>query len=76
MTSPLRLVHGLLRWPLGSQEQSRRNAMVAATALAERRRERVETEDFLRRHARLPAATGGAVAAARAETTDVTADVI
>jgi hypothetical protein len=52
MTHPLAVVRGVLAWPVGSQEHARRNAMVACTALAERRRDRLETEEFLRRHAR------------------------
>ena len=39
-------------WPVASQQRSRRNAMIASTALAERRRERVETEAFLAAHGR------------------------
>ena len=34
-------------WPRSSQHQARRNALVACTALAERRRERMEVEEFL-----------------------------
>ena len=37
-------------WPVRSQLASRRNALVACTALAERRREREEVEDFLEHH--------------------------
>ncbi len=36
-----------VRWPTTSLHQARRNAMVAATELAERRRERLEVEAFL-----------------------------
>ena len=38
------------RWALASQEQARRNAMVAATALRRRRAETREVEDFLAAH--------------------------
>jgi hypothetical protein len=39
-------------WPVRSQQGARRNALVAGTALTERRREREEVEEFLaRRHA-------------------------
>lgn len=37
----------LLAQHLSSQEPARRNALVACTALAERRRERLEVEEFL-----------------------------
>lgn len=47
--TPLRLV---LAWPVTSQQRSRRNAMVASTALAERRKERLDADDFLTAHAR------------------------
>jgi len=41
-----------LRWPVESQLGSRRNALVAATALAESRRQHREVEEFLDRHTR------------------------
>lgn len=34
-------------WPVRSQQAARRNALVASTALADRRRERLEVEAFL-----------------------------
>ena len=40
-----------LRWPEESQLGSRRNALVAATALAEARRQHREVEEFLELHA-------------------------
>ena len=40
------LIHDLRAWPQTSQEQARRNAMVAATACAQRRVERQEVEDY------------------------------
>jgi hypothetical protein len=40
------LVHDLRTWPQTSQEQARRNAMLAATACTQRRIERQEVEDF------------------------------
>lgn len=40
------LVHDLRTWPQASQEQARRNAMLAATACAQRRIQRQEVEDF------------------------------
>jgi hypothetical protein len=39
-------------WPRESQQRARRNALLASTALAERRRERLEVEAFLDAHAR------------------------
>ncbi|HET6626022.1 MAG TPA: hypothetical protein VFG63_06495 [Nocardioidaceae bacterium] len=35
-------------WPVRSQHVARRNALLASTVLAQRRRERVEVEEFLR----------------------------
>ncbi|QNN52049.1 hypothetical protein [Nocardioides mesophilus] len=46
------LARDLSRWPVASQETARRNAMVASTALTQRRRELDEVEEFLRRHHR------------------------
>ncbi|GCD92308.1 hypothetical protein [Nocardioides sp. LS1] len=37
----------LTQWPVESQQVARRNAMIASTALAQRRAERDEVEDFL-----------------------------
>ena len=39
-----------VRWPVASQEVSRRNAMLAATALTQRRAERLEVEEFFARY--------------------------
>ncbi|WP_304804134.1 hypothetical protein [Nocardioides sp.] len=48
MASPLRgLVQRLQDWPVASQQQARRNAMVAATACAQRRVERQDVADYL-----------------------------
>ena len=44
------LIHHLspiARWAIGSQQRSRRNAMLASTTLTQRRSERIEVEDFL-----------------------------
>lgn len=38
------------RWPTHSQQRARRNALSASTALADRRRELLEVEEFLARH--------------------------
>lgn len=42
-----RPVHVVRRWPVASQQQSRRNAMIASTALAQRRADLEEVEEFL-----------------------------
>jgi len=52
LTQPVRrLVDGtagrVLRWPAQSQHRACRNALVASTALARRRAERLEVEEFL-----------------------------
>jgi hypothetical protein len=39
-----------VQWPVTSQEVSRRNAMLAATALTQRRAERLEVEEFFARY--------------------------
>lgn len=41
------LLDTLRRWPVESQQVSRRNAMIASTALAQRRAEREEVAEFL-----------------------------
>lgn len=41
------LITGLRAWPVDSQQVARRNAMLACTALAQRRAEREDVEDFL-----------------------------
>ncbi len=46
------LARDLARWPVTSQETARRNAMVASTALTQRRRDTDEVEEFLRQHLR------------------------
>jgi hypothetical protein len=51
-TNPWVILRSALAWPVGSQQQARRNALVAATALAQRRYERLEVERFLEDHAR------------------------
>ena len=63
MSSPTQLVTiltapalAVLRWPVDSQQHARRNAMLAATALTDRRREALEVEEFLADHARKRAA--------------------
>ncbi len=51
------------RWPVESQQHSRRNAMVASTALAQRRAELDEVEEFLAAVVRAPVAEAAAQAA-------------
>ncbi|GAW51323.1 uncharacterized protein PD653_0063 [Nocardioides sp. PD653] len=48
-----RTVGAVKRWPVESQQRARRNAMIASTALAQRRAELDDVEEFL-------AALGGA----------------
>jgi len=50
--TPWRLVSAAAQWHVTSQQQSRRNALVASTALTERRRELLDVEEFLAEHAR------------------------
>ncbi|MET0525038.1 MAG: hypothetical protein ABWZ91_09560 [Nocardioides sp.] len=40
------LIHHLRSWPQTSQEQARRNAMLAATACTQRRIDRQEVDDY------------------------------
>lgn len=47
MSSISQLVSALTRWPTESQQQARRNAMIASTALARRRAEHDDVEEFL-----------------------------
>lgn len=60
MMSPLRPLLRLTRavqdWPVASQQQSRRNAMVALTACAHRRAEREDVDRFLEERATGPVA--------------------
>lgn len=43
----LRSVRWIETWDLTSQHQARRNAMIASTALAQRRAERLAVEEYL-----------------------------
>jgi hypothetical protein len=48
LTQPAgRLVGAVRSWPVESQQRARRNALVASTALAQRRAERDEVEEYL-----------------------------
>ena len=49
---PLPSLRRVTEWHVRSQQVSRRNALVASTALAARRLERVEVDEFLDRHSR------------------------
>lgn len=42
------------RWPVESQLRARRNAMIAATALAQQRAERDEVDEFLAARGQAP----------------------
>jgi hypothetical protein len=42
-----RTVGAVRRWPVDSQQRARRNAMIASTALAQRRAELDDVEEFL-----------------------------
>jgi hypothetical protein len=48
------LARAAVSWPVQSQRVSRRNALVACTALADRRREHEEVEEFLARRLAVP----------------------
>ena len=50
--TPRTVLRSLVAWPVASQHAARRNALVAATALAQLRHERAEVERFLEEHAR------------------------
>ncbi|WP_395657506.1 hypothetical protein [Nocardioides sp.] len=58
-----RPIGAVRRWPVESQQRSRRNAMVASTALAQRRAELDEVEEFLAALGRAPAPEAAAQAA-------------
>lgn len=49
---PWRILGSVAAWHVTSQQHARRNALVASTALAQCRRERVEVEEFLAARAR------------------------
>jgi hypothetical protein len=62
------------RWATRSQEQARRNAMTACTALAARRLERLEVEEYVAAHlAALATASIVEQAAAQAAVTEIAA---
>lgn len=47
LSPTLSALQPLVAWHLRSHVVSRRNALVASTALAERRRERLEVEEYM-----------------------------
>jgi hypothetical protein len=49
--TPWRLVSAATGWHVTSQHHARRNALVASTALTQRRRELLDVEEFLAVHA-------------------------
>jgi hypothetical protein len=49
--TPWRLVTAAAHWHVTSQQHARRNALVASTALMQRRRDLQDVEDFLAEHA-------------------------
>lgn len=58
-----RSVGAVRRWPVESQQRSRRNAMIASTALAQRRAELDDVEEFLAAQRRTPMSEVAAAAA-------------
>jgi hypothetical protein len=54
MPPGLRRLGELSQWPVQTQQGARRNALIASTALADRRRQRREVDDFLSELDRVP----------------------
>lgn len=52
LPTPRAILRAVTHWHIDSQQTARRNALVATTALTERRRERQDVEEFLALHAR------------------------
>lgn len=65
MSATRRLIRSIVAWPVESQQGSRRNALVASTALAQVRRERDEVEEFLAARTPTARSTAPQVAEAR-----------
>ena len=59
-TTSWSMLRSVLAWPVESQHQARRNALVASTALARQRHERLEVERFLDQVERRRTAAGRA----------------
>lgn len=47
LAHPARAARAVVRWPVESQQRSRRNAMLAATDLTDRRRQTLVVEEHL-----------------------------
>ena len=60
MSHLVRLGQSISEWPIASQQQARRNAMVALTACAQRRAEREEVASYLAERAAGPRPVVGA----------------
>ena len=60
MFAAMQLVSALTRWSTESQQRARRNAMIASTALARRRAEIDEVEEFLASLGQEPGSDPGA----------------
>ena len=56
-TTATQLISTVSQWHVRSQQVARRNALVACTALAQRRQELLEVEEFLASHAARAAAS-------------------
>lgn len=56
LATPKHVLTLVSQWPVRSQQVARRNAMVACTALADRRRELEDVEEFLAKNAETRAA--------------------
>jgi hypothetical protein len=65
MKAPRGILRSVLGWPVETQLGSRRNALVASTALTQLRREREDVEDFLAALAAGPVGVPVATAARR-----------
>ncbi|MGH8964839.1 MAG: hypothetical protein ACRDXB_05855 [Actinomycetes bacterium] len=48
----LTAVRHVAEWHVRSQQTARRNALIASTALADRRRQRIEVDEFLEDYSR------------------------
>lgn len=57
LLTPSVITDAVHRWAVGSQQQARRNAMLAATECAQRRAEREEVDEFFAAHFPAPGAS-------------------
>lgn len=60
MSTPHAILRSVLWWHVESQQQARRNALLASAAMARLSHERREAEEFLQTHARRRAAVADA----------------